>query len=85
MLCKFVRNLKKMMTRVATIGIDVLRQDSQCQQEENERSLQLQEVAASCGQPQIHMGIILTIAGRCEGTVFGSNPGGRVRAFSKAL
>ncbi len=50
----------------------------------NERLLQLQEVAASCGQLHIHMGIILTIAGRCEGTVFGSNPGVRVRAFSKA-
>jgi hypothetical protein len=25
------------------------------------------------------------VAGRCEGTVFGSNPGVRVRAFSKAV
>jgi hypothetical protein len=58
---------------------------SQCQQEENERSLQLQEVAASCGQPHIPTGTILTIAGRCEGTVFGSSPGVRVRAFSKAV
>jgi hypothetical protein len=82
MLCKFERNSKKkMMIRAATIGTH----HSQCQQEGNGRSLQFQNVAASCGQLHIHMGIMLTIAGRCEGTVFGSNPGVRVRAFSKAV